>query len=86
MLCTSGTLVVNTTFLTYRCVPPVKNIMGEECDVMIEINDADKQNRYRNLVKIMKKYIVEERQIVWCPYTPTKARIQLPSESSKSID
>ena len=85
MLCTSGTFVVNTTFLAYRYVPPVENIMGEECSVMIEIKDADEQNRYSNLVKRMKKYKVEECQIVWCPYTPMKARVQLPSESSKLI-
>lgn len=86
MLCTSGTLVVNTTFLTYRYVPPVENMIGEECSVMIEINDVDQQNRYSNLVKTMKKYKVEECQIVWCPDTPLKARVQLPSESSKFID
>jgi hypothetical protein len=42
-----------TTFLAYRYVPPVENIMGEECSVMIEIKDADEQNRYSNLVKRM---------------------------------
>lgn len=88
MLYTSRTFVINKTFLTFRYVPPpVENIMGEECDVvMIEIYDDEEQNLYSNLVKTMKKYKVEESQIVWCPYTPMQARVQLSSQSSKYID
>ncbi|CAG2249294.1 PARP10_14_15 [Mytilus edulis] len=79
----------NPTFKHHKdtiepAVEATENI-GEPCYVNVRINDDDRSKIYVNLVKVLHKYGIKEENIIWCPFTPSEARIYFHNDSAADM-